>query len=110
MRFESGGNRALLRDGSRAKRRSGQRQPLLHHREDVDLRFDAAGDERDADQAALERERLHASRHVVAANHVEHNVDAFAACGLPDHGDEILVTIVDAALGAQFLAGGALVG
>ena len=100
-------NRALLRDRPRAQRRTGQRQPALHHRDQVERGLDAA-EHRDLHEPSIHRQHVQVPRQVVAADHVEDDVDASAAGRFADGRDEVGLAVVDGALGAQAFAGGAL--
>ena len=96
--------------GLRAERRAGQGQALEHDREQVHLHL-AALEVGDVDQAPVPGQGPDVARHVIAAHHVEDDVDAvvsgLAAAELLGRLDEVLLAVVDAALRPQFLAGGA---
>ena len=94
----------FLFDAARPQPRAGQGQPLAHDRPEIDLGDDAALG-RDADVPALHREDAQIPLDVIAADHVEHDIDAAIGGRLLDDRDEILVLVVDAARRAQFLAG-----
>ena len=89
-KVEPGNGESTLQDRNRADRRA------------------VAAELRDLDQPSIHREHVDVALQVVAADHVEHDVDAPIGCELLHDGDEILVTIVDAALRAQGLASGTL--
>ena len=93
-------DRDLALDGARAKRRSGHRQPLQHDVAPVELDA-AAAQERDDDEPAFEREAFQVLLDVVAADHVEHDVDAALAGDARDLGDEILRAVIDRMRGAH---------
>jgi hypothetical protein len=65
--------------------------------------------EGDVDDAAFGRQRVDVALDVVAAHHVENDIDAAGGRGVLDHLDEILVLVIDAARGAELLAGVAFV-
>ena len=67
----------------------------------------AAAEEGDEHQAAFRAQRLDVAGDVIAADHVENDVDALAAGQLLDHGDEVFRAVVDGALGAELDTGGA---
>ena len=100
-------DRRLLRDRARPQRRSGDGQPSLQHRERIDRRLRAA-EHADLHQTAVHGEHVDVALQVVAADHVEHDVDAAAAGRFLDRRHEVGFAIVDRALGAERLAGGAL--
>ena len=59
----------------------------------------------DLHEPAFDREHVDIARHVVAADHVEDDVDAASAGRVADGRDEIRLAIVDRALGAEPFAG-----
>jgi hypothetical protein len=75
-----------------------------HH---VDLRRDAA-EERDLHEAAVNGKRLDVARDVLAADHIEDEIDAAASRAIANGGHEISLAIVDGELGAESLARRAL--
>src|SRR3954469_5872825 len=90
---------------ARTRRGAGDRQAPAHHRVDIELGARAAqiGDE---DEPAFFRDALQLAWHVVAADHVEDHVDAFAAGDVTDFGGPVLRLVVERALGAELYAGG----
>ena len=60
---------------------------------------------RDLHQPAAFRQRIQVARHIVAAHHIEHQVDAFATGDVFYRGDEILFAVIDGPVRAQFFAG-----
>ena len=63
---------------------------------------------RDLHEPPFERQQLEVARDVVAADDVEHDVDAAPRGRLAQHRDEVGFVIVDGALGAERFARGAL--
>ncbi len=57
----------------------------------------------------VRRQTLHVAGDIIAADHVEHDVDAASARDLLDPGDEILALVVDRMIGAMGEAGSDLV-
>ena len=55
---------------------------LQHHRREIDLGLRAV-QEGDADMPALQRERVDVALHIVAADHVEDDIDAAAGRSPP---------------------------
>ena len=103
------GDRGLVGDRPRAQCRAGDGEPPLHDRLDVQLGLHAV-ERRDFHQPPFERERVDVARKVVAADHVQHDVDAASRGQLADHGDKVGLAVVDGALGAEPLARRALLG
>ncbi len=83
-----------------AHRRSGHREPLQHDRHPVDLGL-AAVQERDDHEPALDREAAQVLRDVVAAHHVEHQLDAALAGDRRDLGHEVAGPVVDRVIRAD---------
>ena len=88
------GDQRLEGGGARPEGRAGKGQPALHDHRDEQFRAWPALD-RDRDVAALFGEAFEIARQIIAADHVEHDVDA-APVGQPlDLGDEILRLVID---------------
>src|SRR3546814_7850748 len=99
----------LLEVGAaRAERRAGQGQAAAHYLRHVDLCLRAAL-ERNTDVAAVVGKRSEVARHIVAADHVEHCVDAPALGERLHRLDIILIRIVDREIGAERARGVAFV-
>jgi hypothetical protein len=109
LRFELTRDQAFLRGRPRAERGPGQCQPLEHDRMQIDL-DPAAFDERDLDEAPLEREAGDVPRHVAPAHHVEDHVHTPAVGRAQCGGNEVRVVIVDGELGAERTTRVALLG
>ena len=74
---------------ARPQRRAGQRDPLDHQPHQVDRGLRAL-QEGDLVDAAILGDAVQIALDIVAADHVEDQIDALAAGFLLDHGDEIL--------------------
>src|SRR5207302_4222799 len=96
-------NGSLEVAAGRTQRRAGDRQTPAHQRVDIELGARAAqiGDE---DEPAFLGDRVQLAWHVVAADHVEDHVDAFAAGGAADFGGPVLRLVVERAFGAELYA------
>src|SRR5262249_8011859 len=101
------GQPPLLGDRAAPEARAGQRELLLRELAEIDRNL-AAALEGDHGQAAVRRQRREIALHIIAAYHVEHDIDAAAAGHLVDDGDEILLAIENRAPRAERLAGDAL--
>ena len=106
LRFELARNRALLLDASRPQQRPGDREPILHHGAEIDrgprrrraIRAEPGGRTRRGTRCCAE---------VVAADDVEHDVDAAVVRRATDDLDEVAGFVVDCRC-AEALACGAL--
>ena len=97
--------RALASALCGAKRRAGQRQAPHHQPHQIELDFGAL-EEGDLHDAAFERRDFQIAFDIVAAHHVENDVGAVTCRSAPAHGlDEILLVVVDGAVGAERHAG-----
>src|ERR1700681_4362763 len=68
-------HRAFIGDAARAQTRAGERQALAHDRAEIDL-GDHAALRRDTDMETLNREAAQIFLNVVAADHIEDDIDA----------------------------------
>ena len=104
-----GGDGGFLRRGAWAHGGTGDRQPLHHHWQEVELRRLRSLQEGDHHQPAVHGQGADVAGHIGRADHVEDGVDA-TALGQGLHlGGEILRAVVDCRVGAQLQAGGAFV-
>ncbi len=104
--LERGGDRRLERDWARAEHRSGQRQSAAHHQPEIDLGHRPAL-QRDRDVAAVVGEAGEVARDIVAADHVEDDIDAAPAGDAGDLVDEVARLVVDRVVGAEAARSGA---
>ncbi len=97
------GDRGFLRDGPGSQRRPGEGQPFGENRGDIHLGSRPA-QQRNDDHPSFERREVQIARDIGACDHVENDVDAFAARFCPHHLDEVFRSIVDSPKGAELFA------
>src|SRR5574340_259022 len=101
------GDRRLELHGARPQRRAGNRQAAAQRLAEIHC-YAAAAEEGDERKAPVVGQRIQLARDVVPGDHVEYDIGNTPVRELLDDGREILVAVVDGALGAQLLAGAAL--
>src|SRR5665213_2186667 len=102
------GDQRLLRHRPGAQSRAGQRQTLAQDRAQIDFGLGTAEQGYDHD-APLDGGGFHVAREVAAAHQIEDHIDPLAAGLLFNDFDEVLGAVIDAANGAETLAGARLI-
>ena len=106
--FDGADHGGLVLGRARPQRRSGVMQPLHHQLGEIDRRLRPAK-ERDLHDAAIDRRGVVVLLDVLAADHIEDEIDPGSTGDLARRGDEVRGLVIDGVIGTELEAGVGLV-